>query len=85
MDSGATLKIMGPLTIANDLLIVSGSSSTTYSYLDSYGVNDWKGGIDYASGPGAAYLYLYAYSGSLEIDGNIAGGSNSTCTPRPGG
>jgi autotransporter-associated beta strand protein len=85
----ATLEIDGPLTIANELLTVSGSSSEVQCFLDSNsttnnGVNDWTGGINYASGTGSTYLYFYAESGSLEVDGNITGGANSNVVPQSG-
>ena len=81
LGNNANLELDGPLTIANKLLTISGSSSYTDASLESYapsGVNDWTGGVNFTgAGEGNTYLYVYAFSGSLEIDGTIAGGGNS--------
>ena len=89
--NGATLEIDGPFTIANELLTLAGSSSgssnySLYSYsTSSTGVNYWTGGITYTSGTNnSSALYLYAYTGSLEVDGNISGGSYSELVPESG-
>ena len=90
--NGASLEIDGPLTISNELLTLNGASSnsSSYYYFDSNstsstGVNDWTGGITFASNTSnTSSLYLYAYTGSLEVDGNITGGSNAELVPGTG-
>ena len=77
----ANLEIDGPLTIVNQLLtIAAGADSCVYSNnASNSGVNVWTGDINLDSSPGSyTDLCLEAESGSLEVDGNIAGDAYTT-------
>ena len=78
LTNGATLKIAGPLTISNELLTVVSSGNSSNPVLISAnnpgsGVNVWTGGINTS----ADEFIVYSASGSLEMDGTIAGGANA--------
>ncbi len=60
--NGARLQIEGPLTIEDELL------TSDDARVFSYGNNVWTGDM---TDVGSDYLYLYAYDGSLQIDGDV--------------